>query len=440
MGEDHTNTRGPDRGRDKLTVAEAAALAGVREDTVRNRVRDGTYKAEEVVTEHGPAYLIERQSLLSSPTANAQPRGPQELANPQTLEFVRGLLRSLVEDIAAAREQLVTERARRESAERERDQLRKELRRLHERLEERQGSTKGARGAEGRVARKAPLRRASRAEAQRKPFGGKGGPLLAGSLAVGMLVLLLYAVGPVLFAVDAQKVATPSYFYPGHLWTRMENALPEGSIVIVNPSSGPGGAVDQNYAAQAKRSRAASLVVLGYVYTGYGRRPSAEVKSDIDKYYSWYGVDGIFFDEASTDCSQARSYYGDLYGYVSDKGGKVVLNPGTQTNECYMAVSDIILNFEGTYADYAGDSYSQPEWISEYPATRFWHLVHAAATTADMRDAVRLSRERNAGFVYVTPDALPNPWDTLPAYFSDELKALQAAPWPRYPQSMDHNG
>ena len=210
--------------------------------------------------------------------------------------------------------------------------------------------------------------------------------------------------------------------------------------MIVNPSSGPGSSIDQTYAAQVKRSQAANLTVLGYVYTDYGQRSPAMVKSDIDKYYAWYSVDGIFFDQASTQCSHARSYYKGLYEYVNDKGGKVVLNPGTQTNECYMAVADVVVNFEDTYTNYTSDSYSQPEWISEYPATRFWHLVHAAATTADMRDAVRLSRERNAGFVYVTPDALPNPWDTLPAYFSDELKALQAAPWPRYPQSVDHNG
>ena len=34
-----------------------------------------------------------------------------------------------------------------------------------------------------------------------------------------------------------------------------------------------------------------------------------------------------------------------------------------------------------------------------------------------------LSRQRNAGYVYVTPDDLPNPWDTLPSgsYWTHEL-------------------
>ncbi len=332
---------------------------------------------------------------------------------------------SFVEDTVAARELFVTERTRRESAERERDELQQELRQLRERLEERQEPIKDASEAEG--VRTSPPRRASHAAKVMSAVScGKSRLILMGSLAIGLIFLLVSTLGPVPVDVDTQRIATPSYFYPGPFWTRMEKALPKQSTVIVNPSSGPGGAIDQNYAARVERNRAASLTVLGYVYTDYGRRPSAAVKSDIDKYYSWYGVDGIFFDQASTDCSHARSYYKDLYGYVNDKGGRVVLNPGTQTNECYLAVANIVVNFEDTYANYASDSYSQPEWVSKYPATRFWHLVHTAATEARMRDAVRLSRERNAGFVYVTPDTLPNPWDTLPVYLSDEVMALQA--------------
>jgi hypothetical protein len=413
--------------RDKLTIAEAAALAGVDENTIRNRIKAGTYKAERVVTEHGrPTYLIERQSLLNSLTANSRSHGLQELATSQTVEFVQELLRPFVDDISAAREQLITERTRRESAERERDELQQELGQLRDMLREFQEPIKVRPGAEGRL-RKISLRRTSRfGDATSKRFRNKYRLLLLGSLAIGTLILLSSMV-LVLLPTNTQKIAIPSYFAPGSLWTWMENSLPKESIVIANPSSGPGGTIDQNYAAQVERSRAANLTVLGYVYTNYGRRPQAEVRSDIDKYYSWYGVDGIFLDEASTDCSLATSYYRDLSGYVGDKGGKVILNPGTQTNECYMAAADIIVNFEDTYVNYASDSYTQPGWIKEYPASRFLHLIHAAATTAEMRDAVRLSRERNAGFVYATSDTLPNPWDTLPPYLRDEVMALQAS-------------
>jgi len=45
-----------------------------------------------------------------------------------------------------------------------------------------------------------------------------------------------------------------------------------------------------------------------------------------------------------------------------------------------------------------------------------------------MRTIVQLSKERRAGWVYVTPDNLPNPWDTLPtgSYWSGELAAATA--------------
>ena len=261
-------------------------------------------------------------------------------------------------------------------------------------------------------------------EAVRKASLGKRKLPLGILSAIVALALLVTTVVPAFFT-ETQNVAIPSYFYPGALWTQIEHALPEDSVAIINPSSGPGSSIDQSYVAQVDEGQSAGLTVLGYVHTDYGRRSSAVVRSEIDKYYSWYGVDGIFLDEGSTDCSHAASYYKDLYDYVHNRSGKVVVNPGTQTNECFMDVADVVVNFEDTYANYRAESYSQPEWVSEYPPTRFWHLVHAAPTTADMQEAVGLSKERNAGFVYVTSDTLPNPWDTLPAFLSDEQKAVQ---------------
>ena len=32
-----------------------------------------------------------------------------------------------------------------------------------------------------------------------------------------------------------------------------------------------------------------------------------------------------------------------------------------------------------------------------------------------MRQVCASSKAKNAGYMYVTPDVLPNPWDTLPA-------------------------
>jgi len=50
---------------------------------------------------------------------------------------------------------------------------------------------------------------------------------------------------------------------------------------------------------------------------------------------------------------------------------------------------------------------------NSYPSERFWHLIYATAE-ADLLDAIALSKQRNAGWIYVTDDTLPNPWNSLP--------------------------
>ena len=226
--------------------------------------------------------------------------------------------------------------------------------------------------------------------------------------------------------VTGQKMAIPTYFYPGPGWTRAEKGAPTVGLVIINPNSGPGASKDPAYAAEVTRARARGLVVLGYVYTSNGLRAGAVVKSEVDKYYLWYGLDGIFFDEADpSDCSK-QAYYKNLYNYVKAKGGvaRVVINPGTNLPECYISTTDIMLNFEGGYNAYV--TWRPSAWVAKYPAKRFWQLVYATPQ-GNIAQAVAMSKNRNAGWVYVTPDVLANPWDTLPplSYWNSELSLVR---------------
>jgi excisionase family DNA binding protein len=59
MGENHGSAHNADSVSDSFTISEAAALLGVHKNTVRNRIKDGIYEAEQVVTERGPTYFIE---------------------------------------------------------------------------------------------------------------------------------------------------------------------------------------------------------------------------------------------------------------------------------------------------------------------------------------------------------------------------------------------
>lgn len=216
-----------------------------------------------------------------------------------------------------------------------------------------------------------------------------------------------------------QRIAIPSYFYPdcgsnpACYWGQLDNAIPKVGLAIINPADGPGGSLNSDYASQTLTTQGLGGIVLGYVFTSYGTRPLSEIETDIDKYYTWYGVDGIFFDEGfSTDCS-ALSYYQTLNNYVKAKGGKgiTVINFGDNTPECYVNATDILLIFEDAFVNYP--AWQPSPWVFNYPASRFWHLVYATPEN-NLLTALQLSSARNAGWIYVTNDDVPNPWDTLP--------------------------
>src|SRR5215208_5735188 len=142
---DGQDTNSIGRGHDRLTIGEAATLLGVHKNTVRNRIKNGPYRAEMVQTERGPTYLIERESLLTNLTTNTLSSASQEVVSPQAMEFVQELLRPFVSELGEVRQELgaeqarremaettlregmAEERRRREEAERERDDLRRDL-------------------------------------------------------------------------------------------------------------------------------------------------------------------------------------------------------------------------------------------------------------------------------------------------------------------------
>jgi excisionase family DNA binding protein len=117
VGEDRTNTHSVGRDRNRLTIAEAATLLGVHKNTVRNRIKNGSYRAEMVQTERGPTYLIERESLLANSTTNTLSSASQELVSQSAMEFVQELLSPFVSELGEVREEIGAERARREQAE-----------------------------------------------------------------------------------------------------------------------------------------------------------------------------------------------------------------------------------------------------------------------------------------------------------------------------------
>jgi Spherulation-specific family 4 len=250
---------------------------------------------------------------------------------------------------------------------------------------------------------------------------------LSAGVLVGFIALLTALLILSIPASSGQRMAVPAFFPPGRLWSQIDSAAPTLQLVVMNPASGPGTTYDQAYGTVVRTAQKRGITVVGYVDTNYGARSLSAVESDVDNYYSWYHVNGIFFDRASTVCALASgptSYYGVLNAYVKARGGaaRIILNPGKQTNECYLADADILLTFEGSDMQYV-NSYSAPSWVAHYSPGHFWHVIYGASTASAMTRAVKLSKQRGAGSVYVTPDALPIPYDTLPTgrYWSTEL-------------------
>lgn len=228
----------------------------------------------------------------------------------------------------------------------------------------------------------------------------------------------------------ALEIVVPAYFYPSanSPWNAMTAAADDVPITaIMNPFNGPGNAKDNNYVAAVNAFRAAGGRVIGYVYSSYGSRPLVQVTADIDKYRTWYGIDGIFVDEmANTGPAQRLEYYKAIYNHVKaiDAEWEVMGNPGTSTIEQYATwpTADRFMVFENVGAAYPG--YSPSSWNAAYDNEKFVHLVHTEASSANMETYLELAVSRNTGGIYITNDVMNNPWDVLPSYWQAEVAAV----------------
>jgi hypothetical protein len=215
-----------------------------------------------------------------------------------------------------------------------------------------------------------------------------------------------------------QKIAVVSYFRNSKgLWDAMlTDTVPPVAIVMINPADGPDEHQSATIAALVSQAHSANAFVIGYVTSKYKTSSVAEVEAQINRYYDWYEVDGIFIDEAKNDCRDVAPYYLPLYGHVKSKDSNaiVVLNPGTNTPSCYLDAADIIVTFEDDYLPYLSSyTMTDREWEAANPH-RVWHIIKNATSRSELEHALDLSRERNAGYVYVRGDTfsrLPSFWD-----------------------------
>jgi len=237
------------------------------------------------------------------------------------------------------------------------------------------------------------------------------------------------------FAIHAAPlgIMVPAYFDPasGGCWNSLDYAASRVPLIaIMNPNSGPGAYRDQAYVTMLANLHRAGGKVIGYVHTSYAARPLTIVEADIDTYLSFYAVDGFFIDEMTDDQNTNHlSYYAAIYRYIKAKGDRysVTGNPGANTQQDYLTkpAADCLVIFENDHTDYPG--FHPSNWTTQYPAQQFVHIAYAVTNSAAMSNDVELAATRHPGWIYLTDRTLPNPYDALPSYWTNEVQLCQHA-------------
>ena len=238
------------------------------------------------------------------------------------------------------------------------------------------------------------------------------------------------------------NLLVPAYFYPAGTgltdWNRLTSASSLVSLTaIMNPGNGPGTIADPNYVAAVSNVRNAGGSVAGYVYTSYAARSLATVEADIASYASFnYNINGIFVDEMANAPTAANlGYYASLYAYIktTHPDWHVFGNAGTSTDPAFLTgpngrTADTLMVFENAQAAYPG--YTPDAWNAGFARNNFGHIIHTTADAPTMSADLDRAISLNAGYAFVTDDILPNPYDTLPAYWPAEVGKVQSTPVP----------
>ena len=231
-----------------------------------------------------------------------------------------------------------------------------------------------------------------------------------------------------------QSVIATTYTYPDGKNSFWSNVLTLGKdkvpYVLINPNNGAGKKMEVNYAAQIKKNKEAGIKNIAYIATTYQRRNIKEVKAEVDRYFEFYGTDsinGFFFDEIASSTSQQVSYMKEIFDYVKSKSKNnlVIANPGAPITDAISPYADIFVTSEVSTNTYI-KKFEKPKSNFENNqsnAKHIWHIVHSAAPK-EYAEIIRLSRERNAGWLMITDDIMPNPYDRKPSKFIEMVNMI----------------
>ncbi|MDB6140093.1 MAG: sorting domain protein [Verrucomicrobiaceae bacterium] len=194
-------------------------------------------------------------------------------------------------------------------------------------------------------------------------------------------------------------------------------------IALINPNNGPGSSKVGGISANVSRLKAAGAKAAGYISTAYGATSLASVYSQIDRYVSWYGANGIFLDEMS-DRSNKVSYYTSIHAYAKKKGLLVVGNPGTFVPVAYAAVADVLVTYEDPLS-HGWNSEVQSSWTAKYAASKFGTIVNTVPS-ASMNGVVTRAISQHFGWVFATDAGGNDPFARAPSYLAAEAAYVRS--------------
>jgi len=224
-------------------------------------------------------------------------------------------------------------------------------------------------------------------------------------------------------AGGCQDTYVPSMFYASSDWAQAIDTKPAPRVMLLNVDNGPGSAPVPHFQGVVRQAQAAGITVLGYSSTDYGQRPAGPVETEVRRYRAWYGVNGILLDLTQGTPGEL-SYYRELTSYIRATVPHAVvwLNPGDYPDPRFMSIANVVMVFEGSYAQYVASQV--PGWVSRYQPGQFVHVIYATPAS-DLASAIRLSRARRAGYLFVTDlPGSPNPYDAMPSYWPREVATV----------------
>ena len=204
------------------------------------------------------------------------------------------------------------------------------------------------------------------------------------------------------------------YFYPlNNSWDyliNLKNQYPNVPVVaVINPDNGAGSIKDNFYASQVSKLQSAGITTIGYVYTNYAQRDVNQIFQEIDKYNTWYNADGIFFDEVANFGQE--NYYRGVSQYAKSHGvSYTVGNPGTNIPVSYIGVMDTYIIYENRGLP------SLTSLANVYPDYDKRNFAITSYGVLNLRASDISSISNYVGYLSITDDDLPNPYNTYPSY------------------------